>query len=558
MADKHAVTMDKIVNLCKTRGIIFPGSEIYGGMGNTWDYGPVGVEIKNNIKRAWWRKFVQESENSFGVDAAILMNSRVWEASGHTASFTDPKMDCKECKARFRADNLIEAHSKGKVNPDTMTNEEMEAYIAEHKVACPNCGKHNWTPIRTFNLMFETSRGVTDESQNKIYLRPETAQGEFVNFLNVQRTTRAKVPFGIAQIGKAFRNEITPGNFIFRTIEFEQMEHQWFCKEGTDLQYYEEYKQKAKNFLLGLGFQEEHLRFKDHDKLAHYAKSACDIQYLFPMGWSELNGIHDRTDYDLSRHQEYSGKNMNYLDPATGEHYVPYVVEYSIGADRLMLAVLCEAYEEETLEGGDVRTVMHLHPALAPYKCAVLPLQKNKLGDLATEALYSLTHSQHLTAESTAQIKSNAYSFGCTFAEVEVDIPMCKVKLLDLVNVHDAGTIINPALAEAQVHGGMSMGIGFGLSEKLLFDPKSGKALNNNLLDYKLSTFMDHPRLRAFFVENPEPTSAFGTTALGEPPTCSVAPAIRNAVYQATGVFVNEAPVNPHILFRRFKEEGLI
>ena len=376
-ADKHAVTMDKVVSLCKSRGIIFPGSEIYGGMGNTWDYGPVGVEIKNNIKRAWWRKFVQESENSFGVDAAILMNARVWEASGHTTSFSDPKMDCKNCKARFRADNLIEAHSKGKVNPDTMTNEEMEAYIAEHKVACPNCGKHDWTPIRTVNLLFETSRGVTDESQNKIYLRPETAQGDFVNFLNVQRTTRAKVPCGIAQIGKAFRNEITPGNFIFRTIEFEQMEHQWFCKEGTDLQYYEEYKQRAMNFLLGLGFNKEHLRFKDHDKLAHYAKSACDIQYLFPIGWSELNGIHDRTDYDLSRHQEYSGKNLNYLDPVTGEHYIPYVVEYSIGADRLMLAVLCEAYEEEELEGGDVRTVLHLHPALAAYKAAVLPLQKN-------------------------------------------------------------------------------------------------------------------------------------------------------------------------------------
>lgn len=403
MSDKRAVTMDKIVNLCKARGIIFPGSEIYGGMGNTWDYGPVGVEIKNNIKRAWWKRFVQESENSYGVDAAILMNSRVWEASGHTASFTDPKMDCKECKARFRADNLIEAHSKGKINPDTMTNEEMEAYIAEHKVACPNCGKHNWTPIRTFNLMFETSRGVTDESQNKIYLRPETAQGEFVNFLNVQRTTRAKVPFGIAQVGKAFRNEITPGNFIFRTIEFEQMEHQWFCKEGTDLKYYEEYKKKAKNFLLSLGFKEEHLRFKDHDKLAHYAKSACDIQYLFPMGWSELNGIHDRTDYDLSRHQEYSGKNMNYLDPTTGEHYIPYVVEYSIGADRLMLAVLCEAYEEEELEGGDVRTVMHFHPALAAYKAAVLPLQKN-LGEKAKEVYKKLSKKFMVTYDEAGSI----------------------------------------------------------------------------------------------------------------------------------------------------------
>lgn len=373
----NAVTMEKLVALCKNRGIIFPGSEIYGGMGNTWDYGPVGVEIKNNIKRAWWKRFVQESENSYGVDAAILMNSRVWEASGHTTSFTDPKMDCKECKSRHRADNLIEAHSKGKVNPDTMTNEEMEAYIQEHRVCCPNCGNFNWTNIRTFNLMFETSRGVTDENQNKIYLRPETAQGEFVNFLNVQRSARAKVPFGIAQIGKAFRNEITPGNFIFRTIEFEQMEHQWFCKEGTDGEYYAEFKQRAWDFLLALGFDESHLRFKDHDKLAHYAKAACDIQYLFPMGWSELNGIHNRTDYDLSRHQEFSGKGMTYVDPVNGERYIPYVIEYSIGADRLMLAVLSEAYDEETLENGEVRNVMRFHPAVAAYKAAVLPLQKN-------------------------------------------------------------------------------------------------------------------------------------------------------------------------------------
>ncbi len=374
---ERAVTMEKLVALCKNRGIIFPGSEIYGGMGNTWDYGPVGVEIKNNIKRAWWKRFVQESENSYGVDAAILMNSRVWEASGHTTSFTDPKMDCKECKSRHRADNLIEAHSKGKVNPDAMTNEEMEAYIQEHRVCCPICGNFNWTNIRTFNLMFETSRGVTDENQNKIYLRPETAQGEFVNFLNVQRSARAKVPFGIAQIGKAFRNEITPGNFIFRTIEFEQMEHQWFCKDGTDGEYYAEFKQKAWEFLLALGFNEAHLRFKDHDKLAHYAKAACDIQYLFPMGWSELNGIHNRTDYDLSRHQEFSGKGMMYVDPVNGEKYIPYVIEYSIGADRLMLAALSEAYDEETLENGEIRNVMRFHPAIAAYKAAVLPLQKN-------------------------------------------------------------------------------------------------------------------------------------------------------------------------------------
>ena len=390
MAEKRAVTMEKLVNLCKTKGIIFPGSDIYDGMGNTWDYGPVGVEIKNNIKRAWWKKFVQESENSYGVDAAILMNSRVWEASGHTASFSDPKMDCKECKARQRADNLIENHSKGQVNPDAMSQEEMQDYITEHQVKCPICGKFNWTPIRNFNLMFETSRGVTEGNQNKIYLRPETAQGEFVNFLNVQRSTRAKVPFGIAQIGKAFRNEITPGNFIFRTIEFEQMEHQWFCKEGTDGEYYDEYKKQAWDFLLSLGFKEENLRFKDHDKLAHYAKSACDIQYNFPMGWSELNGIHNRTDYDLSRHQEYSGKNMNYVDSGNGEKFIPYVIEYSIGADRLMLAVLSEAYDEEVLDGGDTRVVMHFHPAISAYKVCVLPLQKKEMGEKAKTLYKSL------------------------------------------------------------------------------------------------------------------------------------------------------------------------
>ena len=373
----NQVTMDKIVNLCKSRGIIFPGSEIYGGMGNTWDYGPIGVEIKNNIKKCWWKKFVQESENSYGVDAAILMNARVWDASGHTASFSDPKMDCKECKTRHRADNLIEAHSKGTVNADLLSNEEMEQYIKDNNVCCPRCGKSNFTPIRQFNLMFETSRGVTEEGQNKIYLRPETAQGEFVNFLNVQRTTRAKVPFGIAQIGKAFRNEVTPGNFIFRTIEFEQMEHQFFCKEGQDQEYYEIYKNLAWEFLKSIGIDESHIRFKDHDKLAHYAKAACDIQYQFPIGWSELNGIHNRTNYDLSRHQEYSGKSMLYVDPFTNEKYIPYVIEYSIGADRLMLAVLSEAYEEETLENGETRQVMHFHPAIAAYKVAVLPLQKN-------------------------------------------------------------------------------------------------------------------------------------------------------------------------------------
>ena len=372
--------LEKIVNLCKGRGFIFQGSEIYGGMGNTWDYGPVGVELKNNIKKAWWRAFVQQSENSFGVDAAILMNSRVWDASGHTASFSDPKMDCKNCKTRHRADNLIEDYNKKRnieMVVDSMSREEMQSYIAEKQIKCPVCGKCDFTDIKNFNLMFATKRGVTEDSQDTIYLRPETAQGEFVNFLNVQRTTRAKVPFGIAQIGKAFRNEITPGNFIFRTIEFEQMEHQFFCKGEDSEKYYNEYKQKAWDFAKSVGLSEENIRFKDHDKLAHYAKSACDIQYNFPMGWNELNGIHNRTNYDLSRHQEYSGKTMLYLDPTTNEKYVPHVIEYSIGCDRLVLAVLCEAYDEEILENGETRVVMHFAPHIAPYKVAVLPLQKN-------------------------------------------------------------------------------------------------------------------------------------------------------------------------------------
>ena len=386
---ENKLTMETLVSLCKNRGIIFQGSEIYGGMGNTWDYGPVGVEIKNNIKKAWWKKFVQESENSFGVDAAILMNPRVWEASGHTTSFADPKMDCKNCKTRHRADNLIESYcDKHKIQgvvPDKMTNEEMEQFIEEHQIACPICGKHNFTPIRQFKLMFETSRGVTEGNTDIVYLRPETAQGEFVNFLNVQRSMRAKVPFGIAQIGKAFRNEITPGNFIFRTIEFEQMEHQQFCKEGQDTAFYEEYKKRAWDFLVSIGINPSNLRYKDHDKLAHYAKNACDIQYLFPMGWSELNGIHNRTNYDLSRHQEFSGKAMMYMDPITNEKYIPYVVEYSIGCDRLMLAVLCNAYYEEKLEDGETRVVLKLAPCLAPFKAAVMPLMKKNHSEKAKE-----------------------------------------------------------------------------------------------------------------------------------------------------------------------------
>lgn len=418
---------DKIVNLCKSRGIIFPGSDIYDGLANTWDYGPVGVELKNNIKRAWWKTFVQKSENSFGIDADIFMNSKVWDASGHTASFSDPKMDCKSCKTRHRADNLIEAHSKGSVNPDTMTNEQMEAYIKEHHVCCPKCGKCDWTPIRNFNLMFSTSRGVTDEGQNLIYLRPETAQGEFVNFLNVQRSMRAKVPFGIAQIGKAFRNEVTPGNFTFRTIEFEQMEHQWFCCADESMKYYNEFKQKAYDFLLSLGFNPEHLRFHDHDKLAHYAKAACDIQYLYPIGWEELNGIHHRGDWDLSRHQEFSGKSMLYLDPYTNEKYIPNVVEYSIGADRLTLAVLCEAYDEEKLDDGETRVVMHFHPSIAPYKVAVLPLQKN-LSDKARE-VYKILSNYFMVSYDEAGSIGKRYR-----RQDEIGTPMCVTIDFDTLN----------------------------------------------------------------------------------------------------------------------------
>ncbi len=383
------LTMDKIVNLCKTRGFVFPGSDIYGGFANTWDFGPIGVELKNNIKRAWWKRFVQESDNTYGVDSAILMNPKVWEASGHVASFSDPKMDCKNCKTRHRADNLIEAYSKGKVNAEAMTNEGMEQYIADNDIKCPNCGKRDWTPIRQFKLMFETSRGTIDGEKDVIYLRPETCQGEYVNFLNVQRTARAKIPFAIAQIGKSFRNEITPGNFLFRTVEFEQMELQMFCKEDSSMDIYNSYKEQALKFVQDLGLSQDHLRFHDHDKLAHYAKAACDIQYLFPIGWQELNGIHHRGTWDLSRHEQFSGKSLQYLDPFTNERYIPNIIEYSIGADRLALALLCEAYDEELLEQGDTRVVMHFHPAIAPYKVAVLPLQKN-LADKAQEVLNKL------------------------------------------------------------------------------------------------------------------------------------------------------------------------
>ena len=412
------VTMDKIVNLCKNRGIIFQGSEIYGGMGNTWDYGPVGVEIKNNIKRAWWKRFVQEDPNTYGVDAAILMNPRVWDASGHTQNFADPKMDCKSCKQRFRADNLIEDHSKGSISAEAMTNEEMEKYIEDNHVNCPHCGNHNWTPIRQFKLMFETSRGTLDGDKDVVYLRPETCQGEYVNFLNIQRSMRAKVPFAIAQVGKSFRNEITPGNFIFRTIEFEQMELQMFCKDSESFDIYDSYKSRARQFLLDLNFSEDHLKFHDHDKLAFYAKAACDIFYLFPMGWSELNGIHHRSTHDLSRHQEFSGKTMQYMDPTTNEKFIPTVIEYSIGADRLMLAVLTEAYNEETLENGETRVVMKFHPAIAPYKVAILPLQKN-INEKALDLYKSLSKKFMCTYDKAGSIGKRYRRY------YEIGVPYC-------------------------------------------------------------------------------------------------------------------------------------
>lgn len=399
-----AKTMEEIVAHCKNTGFIFPGSEIYGGLANSWDYGPLGVELKNNIKKLWWEKFVQKRENSFGIDCAILMNPRVWEASGHVASFSDPLVDCKECKARFRADNLISDFSKGEVNPDLMTREEMSKYLSDNNVPCPVCKKSNFTPIREFNLLFQTHRGVTKESQQDIYLRPETAQGEYVNFLNVQRTMRAKVPFGIGQIGKAFRNEITPGNFTFRQIEFEQMEYQWFCHEGEDEKYYEEFKKASKDFFLSLGIGEDKLRFHDHDKLAFYAKAACDLQFLFPFGWDEVNGIHNRTNYDLSRHQEFSGKAMQYLDPITNEKFIPYVIENSYGLDRAILAVICNSLETEKLEDGEEREIMRIIPKLAPFKVAVLPLMKKDLSEKAKELFSKLSQSFRTIYDDTGSI----------------------------------------------------------------------------------------------------------------------------------------------------------
>ena len=396
MLSNKEKTMDKIVALCKGRGFVFPGSEIYGGLANSWDYGPLGVELKNNVKRAWWKKFVQECRYNVGLDSAILMNPQVWVASGHVGGFSDPLMDCKECKERFRADKVIEDWCQTNSfdlghSVDAMSQAEMKTFIDEHEICCPSCGKRNWTDIRQFNLMFKTFQGVTEDAKNTVYLRPETAQGIFVDFPSIQRTTRRKLPFGVCQIGKSFRNEITPGNFIFRIREFEQMELEFFCKPGTELTWFAYWKDYCHKWLLDLGLRDDELRLRDHDpeELSHYSNATTDFEFYFPFGWGELWGVASRTNFDLNAHQTTSGKDMTYYDAETNEHYIPYVIEPSLGADRVTLAFLVDAYDEEVVGqdkkgNDDVRVVMHLHPALAPYKCAVLPLSK-KLGEKAQE-----------------------------------------------------------------------------------------------------------------------------------------------------------------------------
>ncbi|MCI8545440.1 MAG: glycine--tRNA ligase [Bacilli bacterium] len=384
------VTMDKIVNLCKQYGFIFKGSEIYGGLANTWDYGPLGVELKNNVKKAWMKKFVQESIYNVGMDSAILMNPKTWEASGHLATFSDPLIDCKECKTRHRADKLVEEHSG--IEAGGWSNEKLLDYIKEHQIVCPNCGKLNYTDIRQFNLMFKTFQGVTEDAKSTVYLRPETAQGIFVNFMNVARSMRLKVPFGIAQVGKSFRNEITPGNFTFRTREFEQMELEFFCKPGTELEWFQYWKEYCYNWLLNLGMKKENIRTRDHEQeeLSHYSNATTDFEFLFPFGWGELWGVASRTDYDLTQHQNVSKQSMEYLDPETNEKYIPYVIEPSLGADRVVLAFLCDAYRTETLENDEIREVLSLHPALAPYKVSILPLIKKYHSEKAMEIYKTL------------------------------------------------------------------------------------------------------------------------------------------------------------------------
>ena len=410
--------MDEMVNYCKQYGFIFQGSEIYGGLANTWDYGPLGTRLKNNVKDAWRKRFIQERINSYEVDADILMHPKVWEASGHVGSFSDPLIDCKHCKMRHRADNLIESFNSD-AHPDKMSEEEMMKYIRDNKIPCPKCGKSEYTDIREFNLMFETKRGVTNDSKSIIYLRPENAQGEYVNYLNVLRSMRCKLPFSIGQIGKAFRNEITPGNFTFRTIEFEQMEFQTFCKEGMDSELYAYFKQYGKKFYIDLGIKEDNLRFHDHEKLAHYAKSACDIEYKFPFGWGEVNGTHNRTNYDLTRHTEYSGVKCEYLDPDTSEKFIPYIIESTYGLDRTVLALLFESYEKETLEDGKERDVMHFLPYIAPYKVAVFPLIKKMHANKAME-IYNKLSSKFMT------IYDDASSIGKRYRRSDaIGVPFC-------------------------------------------------------------------------------------------------------------------------------------
>lgn len=411
MLSNNEKSMDKIVDLCKSKGFVYPGSEIYGGLANTWDYGPLGVELKNNIKKAWLKKFVQENKYNVGLDSAILMNPQTWVASGHIGGFSDPLMDCKECKTRHRADNLIEDFDG--TNVVGWSNEQMTDYIRDHEICCPNCGKSNFTDIRQFNLMFKTFQGVTEDTKSELYLRPETAQGIFVNFSNIQRTTRKKIPFGVAQVGKSFRNEITPGNFIFRVREFEQMELEFFCKPGTDLEWFEYWRSFCRNFLISLGLKEENLRLRDHspEELCFYSKATTDFEYLFPFGWGELWGVADRTDYDLTQHIKTSGKSLEYFDPETNEKYIPYVIEPSLGVERLFLSIVTEAYDEEEListdkngnEKKEVRTVMRLHPALAPYKAAVLPLVK-KLTPKAEEVFEMLSKKFMVTFDETGTI----------------------------------------------------------------------------------------------------------------------------------------------------------
>ena len=428
-------TMDKIVALCKGRGFIFAGSEIYGGLANTWDYGPLGVELKNNIKRAWWKKFVQENKYNVGLDAAILMNPQTWVASGHLAGFSDPLMDCKECKERFRADKLIEDWCQENAftlpKPiDAFSQTEMKEFVEEHNIPCPTCGKHNFTDIRQFNLMFKTFQGVTEDAKNTVYLRPETAQGIFTNFVNVQRTTRKKLPFGIAQIGKSFRNEITPGNFIFRVREFEQMELEFFCKPGTDLEWFSYWRSFCHNWLLSIGLKDENIRLRDHDpeELCFYSKATTDFEFLFPFGWGELWGVADRTDYDLTQHQTTSNKDLTYFDQESSEHYIPYVVEPSLGVERTVLSVLCDAYDEEVVDEAknDVRTVLRLHPFLAPFKAAILPLSK-KLSDKATEIYEEL--SKYFSVD-----YDDAGSIGKRYRrEDEIGTPLCVTVDFDTV-----------------------------------------------------------------------------------------------------------------------------